>query len=43
MVFSADEGTDVGLDAGSPVTDDYKEHDNAFNGKIGKVTVSLKD
>ncbi len=43
MIFSADEGADVGLDAGTPVTDDYKERDNAFNGKIVKVTVSLKD
>jgi len=42
MAFSADEGADVGVDLGTPVTDDYKEHDNAFNGKIGKVTVSLK-
>ena len=42
FVFSADEGADVGMDAGTPVTDDYKEHDNKFTGKIHKVTVELK-
>jgi arylsulfatase len=42
FVFSADEGVDVGLDAGTPVTDDYKERDNAFTGKIHEVKVELK-
>jgi arylsulfatase len=42
FVFSADEGVDVGEDRGTPVTDDYKERDNAFGGKIQKVTVELK-
>ncbi|SIN68648.1 arylsulfatase [Singulisphaera sp. GP187] len=41
-IFSADEGADVGLDGETPVTDDYKERDNKFTGKIGKVTVELK-
>jgi len=41
-VFSADEGGDVGLDGETPVTADYKERDNAFTGKIGKVTIDLK-
>jgi arylsulfatase A-like enzyme len=40
-LFSADEGADVGLDAETPVTDDYEEKDNKFTGKIGKVTVEL--
>jgi arylsulfatase len=40
--FSADEGADVGEDAGTPVTDDYKERDNKFTGKIASVTVELK-
>ncbi len=40
--FSADEGADVGRDAGTPVTDDYRERDNAFTGKIDRVTVELK-
>ncbi len=42
FIFSADEGADVGMDAGTPVTDDYKERDNKFTGKIHKVTVELK-
>lgn len=42
MIFSADEGADVGQDGESPVTPDYKEGDNKFTGKIGKVTVELK-
>jgi arylsulfatase A-like enzyme len=41
-VFSADEGADVGRDGETPVTDDYKEGDNKFTGKIAKVTVELK-
>lgn len=40
--FSADEGADVGVDEGTPVTDDYKQHDNRFTGTINKVTVELK-
>jgi hypothetical protein len=40
-IFSADEGADVGLDGETPVTDDYKEGDNKFTAKIGKVTVDL--
>jgi arylsulfatase A-like enzyme len=42
MIFSADEGVDVGLDGETNVTDDYKEGDNHFTGKIQKVTVELK-
>jgi arylsulfatase len=42
FVFSADEGADVGVDAGTPVTDDYKERDNRFTGRIHRVTVELK-
>jgi arylsulfatase A-like enzyme len=42
MMFSADEGADLGMDGGTPVTDDYKDRDNQFTGKIHKVTVELK-
>ena len=28
MIFSADEGADLGMDLGTPVTDDYNERDN---------------
>jgi arylsulfatase len=41
FVFSADEGADVGMDAETPVTDDYKEGDNRFTGKIHKVVIEL--
>jgi arylsulfatase A-like enzyme len=39
--FSADEGTDVGQDGETPVTDDYKEGDNKFTGKIQKVVIEV--
>jgi arylsulfatase A-like enzyme len=42
MAFSADETADVGMDGATPVTADYKEGDNAFTGKIIKVTVDVK-
>jgi arylsulfatase len=40
--FSATEGADVGLNTGTPVSTDY-ENPFRFNGKIGKVTIDLKD
>jgi arylsulfatase len=42
MIFSADETANVGVDDATPVTKDYKERDNAFTGKILKVTVDVK-
>ena len=42
FVFSADEGTDVGLDGETNVSPDYKQGDNAFTGKIVKVTIEAK-
>ncbi len=41
FLFSADETADVGMDKATPVTEDYAEGDNAFTGKIEKVTVAL--
>ncbi|MFO0815764.1 MAG: arylsulfatase [Gemmatales bacterium] len=41
MAFSADEGTDVGMDAETPVSDDYKQGDNKFTGKIHKIVVEI--
>ncbi|UOK43883.1 MULTISPECIES: arylsulfatase [Flavobacterium] len=38
----AAETADIGKDAYSPVTDDYDEWNNAFTGKIDKVTFKLK-
>jgi arylsulfatase len=40
-IFSADEGADVGEDGETPVSDDYKEGNNSFTGKIQKVTVEI--
>jgi len=39
FAFSGDEGADVGLDGETTVSDDYKEGDNKFTGKIHQVTV----
>lgn len=41
-IFSADETAGVGMDDATPVTTDYKAHDNTFTGKILKVTVDVK-
>ena len=37
----ADEGADVGVDAGTPVTEDYSGPENRFGGTIKKVTVQV--
>jgi arylsulfatase A-like enzyme len=42
FLFSADEGADVGVDEGTPVTEDYAGSDNRFTGKIDRVTIDLK-
>jgi arylsulfatase len=41
-MFSADEGADVGQDGETPVTEAYKVPFR-FTGKIGKVTIELKE
>jgi arylsulfatase A-like enzyme len=41
--FSGDEGADVGLDGETPVSNDYKQGDNAFTGKILKITIDVKE
>lgn len=42
FVFSSDDAADVGVDEGTPVTEEYGAEDNRFTGKIRKVTVELK-
>ena len=42
FLFSADETTDVGLDAATPVTEEYAEGNNKFTGSIEKVTIELQ-
>jgi arylsulfatase A-like enzyme len=42
FVFSADEGTDVGMDGETNVSPDYLPINNSFTGKIVKVTIAQK-
>ena len=42
FAFSGDEGADVGLDGETNVSNDYKQGNNAFTGKIHTVTVEVK-
>jgi arylsulfatase len=41
FAYSGDEGVDVGVDNETNVSNDYKEGDNKFTGKIKKVTVDI--
>jgi arylsulfatase len=41
-VFSFDDGLGIGVDDETNVSLDYKEGDNAFTGKISKVTIGVK-
>jgi len=43
MVFSADDGCDVGEDTGAPVSPDYGSHGNAFNGQVKGVQIAIAD
>ncbi len=43
IVFSADDGCDVGEDSGAPVSPDYGPVGNGFNGEIGGVQLSISD
>ena len=42
FAFSADEGADVGRDDETAVSNDYKQGNNSFTGKIFKVTINTK-
>ena len=41
MIFSGDETTDVGVDGGTPVSDDYGPKDSAFTGRVRWVEIDL--
>jgi arylsulfatase len=41
MIFSADDGCDVGEDTGSPVSEDYGPRDNAFTGRVKGVQIAI--
>jgi arylsulfatase A-like enzyme len=43
MVFSADDGCDVGVDTGSPVSPDYGSRGNEFSGHIKGVQLAIAD
>jgi arylsulfatase len=43
MVFSADDGLDVGEDSGAPVSPDYGSRGNAFNGKIKALQIAIAE
>jgi len=43
MVFSADDGCDVGEDSGAPVSPDYGPRGNAFNGQVRGVQIAIAD
>jgi arylsulfatase len=41
FMYSGDEGVDVGIDNETPVSNEYKQGDNKFTGKIAKVTIDV--
>jgi arylsulfatase len=43
MVFSADDGCDVGVDMGSPVSQDYGPRGNEFTGVVKGVEIAIAD
>ena len=43
MIFSADDGCDVGRDTGAPVAEDYGPTGNAFNGTIRGVQLAIDE
>jgi arylsulfatase len=43
MIFSADDGCDVGMDSGAPVSPDYPAAENHFNGEVNAVLLSIED
>ena len=43
MLYSLDDAADVGIDEGTPVTEDYKPATSGFTGKILKIKVDVKE
>jgi hypothetical protein len=43
MIFSADDGCDVGEDSGAPVSPAYSSRGNAFNGRVKGVQLAIAD
>jgi arylsulfatase len=43
MIFSADDGCDVGVDTGSPVSEDYGPRGNEFTGRVRGVQIAIAE
>jgi arylsulfatase A-like enzyme len=43
MIFSADDGCDVGVDTGSPVSPDYGSRGNEFTGRVKGVQLAIAE
>jgi arylsulfatase A-like enzyme len=43
MIFSADDGCDVGEDTGAPVSPDYGPRGNGFSGRVKGVQIAIAD
>jgi len=43
IIFSADDGCDVGQDGGAPVSPDYGAQGNAFNGRVKGVQLAIAE
>ncbi len=43
MIFSADDGCDVGHDSGSPVSPDYGPRGNGFTGRVKGVEIAIAE
>jgi len=41
MIFSADDGCDVGSDTGSPISEDYGPRGNEFSGRVKGVQIAI--
>jgi hypothetical protein len=43
MLFSADDGCDVGVDTGAPISPDYGARGNQFNGVVKGVQLAIAE
>jgi arylsulfatase len=43
IVFSADDGCDIGMDTGAPVSQDYGPRGNEFSGRVKGVQIAIAE
>jgi arylsulfatase len=43
MIFSADDGCDVGMDTGAPVSPEYAARGNEFTGRVKGVQITIAE